>query len=291
MSDRDALSGEMRSLLPGPGDRLALTNDTAERLLSGRPSPATPPAYAPVAGLLAMAAAPAPDAELDVPPLVVAAFRAAQRPSRATRAGAGRPTRAGARRARAPRRFAWIAALAAAVVLLVAGTALATGNLRAHGLRHLHQPGGPDRRVPATTLVTGQDEGGGSGPALPAVSAAGLCRAWVAGNQDAKAKAAAFEALAAAAGGRDRVAAYCRDRVPPTGLARGGQAPPPAAPGAAAGPSSKGAGGAHPACPAAAEAAACGDPGGTARGKGAPAVATQRPAGPPARAHGGGDGR
>ena len=38
----------------------------------------------------------------------------------------------------------------------------------------------------------------------------GLCRAYLAGGQDAKSDAAAFQALAAAAGGTDRIAAYCQ---------------------------------------------------------------------------------
>jgi hypothetical protein len=223
----------MRRLLYGPdGDPLALTADTAERLLSRRPSPGTPPAYAEVAGVLAAAAAPAHAGELAGAAQVLEAFRAAQRPSRARRAGT-RTVRS---------RVIRTAALAAAVVLLLAGTALATGTLLAPADRAPRTTSGPHGQAPTT--LGAPAGGGGAAPAHPEGSggsnarsatstpplagAIGLCRAYFVGSGDQKAKATAFQALATAAGGPDRVADYCRGLVPGLDTGRPDDAGPPA---------------------------------------------------------------
>ena len=223
MSGDDALPGDMRRFLHGSdGDPLALPADTAERLLSGRPSPGTPPAYAEVAEVLAAAAAPARPGELAAAPLVLEAFRAACRPSRARRARIRTRTK--------PSRVLRTAVLAAAVLVLVllAGTALATGTLWPPSGRGPRTTSGPDGRAPATTDVpSARTRAAPGAPAhpedtdvpsatsvLPGASAQALCRAYVAGAGDEKTEAAAFQALAAAAGGTDRVATFCRGLVP-----------------------------------------------------------------------------
>jgi len=83
----------------------------------------------------------------------------------------------------------------------------------------------------AATLVRGPDAGGAADPAAgrpndhatgPDASGAarhGLCQAWAAGQGDdhgRRADAPAFQALADAAGGADRVAAYCAAETPPS---------------------------------------------------------------------------
>jgi hypothetical protein len=62
--------------------------------------------------------------------------------------------------------------------------------------------------------ASGQGRASAVGPDATASARAGLCRAWQAGkgaDQGQRADSVAFQALAAAAGGADRVAAYCAD--------------------------------------------------------------------------------
>jgi hypothetical protein len=300
VSEHDALPGDMRSFLYGSdGDSLALSADTAERLLSGRPSPGIPPVYAEVAEVLVAAAAPARPGELASAPLALEAFRAACRPSRARRARAStRTSRAGIRTRTRPSRVLRTAVLAAVVLVLamLAGTALATGTLWPPPGRGPRTTSGPDGQAPVTTDVPfartrvapgppahpGDTDAPSATSVLPGASAQALCRAYVAGGGNEKTKAAAFQALAAAAGGTDRVAAYCRGLVPvpditlrpDAGSSSGSHAgSPPAPPGA----SNSTPGSRAPAC--AREAGNCGNGQGVPQGRVEPKGTTVRPEG------------
>ena len=130
-------------------DPLALDEETAERLLSGRLHPAdAPPAYADVARLLASAAAPeAPDEAQAAP--VMAAFRAANQPSRVRSRQA--------RRTRVAARAATRVAVLVVLTLLLAGGAVATASgLGVPDLWQRQPPIGrpPDATVPAEPTTT-----------------------------------------------------------------------------------------------------------------------------------------
>jgi hypothetical protein len=198
---------EMFRLLGGSdrADPFALDDRTVERLLAGRLAPAdVPPAYAGVARLLTAAAAPPSPEELAGQAAAVTQLQAVVR--------ARPPVVVAGRAARSRRRFqARIAAIAVVGVLSVSGIAGASGL------------GEPIRRAAQTALAgigiadpAAQSDGreaasAGPGPANAEQAAVdGLCRAYVAGGQDAKTDAAAFQALAAAAGGTDRIATYCQ---------------------------------------------------------------------------------
>ena len=213
-----------------PFDPLALDDDSVERLLTGDLPPAqVPPAYAMVAELLAAAAAAPSPRELAGQAPVLAELRAVTR--------ARRPATATFRPAPAPRRRR----RTGLAVVVVAG-ALATGGVAGAATGHVPGPvreaartilgsaGGaapatPARPVPATeTHPTGAGDAGphGSRPGVatsrgPGPSAAapapspdlkGLCQAYAA------MQATAFQALVQAAGGEDRVPAYCEDLLP-----------------------------------------------------------------------------
>src|SRR6266511_1909432 len=180
----------MRRLLRD-SHRLALDEDTAARLLTGRLAPAdAPPGYGRVAAVLAAVSAPPDAEELAGQTAVLALFAAATR---------SRPVDM---RLLTPRRSQVITKLltakaAAAVlgVLLTGGVAAAaTGNL------------------PAPAEATATTRAHAVGPDAAGPAARGLCRAWSAGQggqHGKKLDAAAFAALAKAAGGSDQVAAYC----------------------------------------------------------------------------------
>jgi hypothetical protein len=70
---------------------------------------------------------------------------------------------------------------------------------------------GPDTTTAATSSA-GRSSDHATGPDASGAARRGLCRAWLAGQGDdhgRRADAPAFQALAAAAGGADHVAAYC----------------------------------------------------------------------------------
>jgi hypothetical protein len=229
----DASSAEMRRPHDPDADPLALDDDTVERLLSGTLPPGqAPPGFARVAELLAAAAAAPSSAELAGQAAVLTELRAVTR---------GRPPAVGpSRRARTSRRRRRTG-LAVVVVVgaLVTGVAgAATGHLpgpvRAAARTVLGSAGG----TPSSSTQAGQPSGpvkrpagsgGGLGGARPGVSTGpgsagpaaapnpeGLCQAFVSGNgaeQGGKLDATAFEVLARAAGGQDRVGAYCQALV------------------------------------------------------------------------------
>lgn len=125
------------------------------------------------------------------------------------------------------------------------------------------QDRGPRTRgatVPGATSSTTLSPGNGQGPDATAAAKFGLCTAYFAGqattNGD-KARATAFRALAAAAGGADKIAEFCKDaspgkpgstddtgsgRPPPTGTPGGGSGHAPEGGGERGGDASRGGG-------------------------------------------------
>lgn len=254
----DADDASFADMTRPPADRRgtdppALDDDTVERLLTGDLDAVHAPAgYAEVAALLAAAAAePTPD-ELAGQAAAVAELRTvvrARSTARARRAGRSR------------RRRIALAVAVAVGALTTGGVAAATGHLpqpvtdaarSVLAIVGAESPGGPGRapggpgRAPApsgaapgaggattdgrgapaaSTGGHGQDQ---PGPASTAAtrSTDGRCRAFLAGKGKMN-DPAAFEALAAAAGGRDKIAAYCQARAP-GGASRGhGRGAPP----------------------------------------------------------------
>ena len=234
MDADDASSAEMRRRPTNrDADPLALDEDTVEQLLIGALPPGQAPAgYNKVAQLLAAAAAPTPG-ELAGQEAALAELRAV---ARARLAATTAPVLANPPRRRRRTGLA---------VVVVVG-ALVTGGAAGAATGHLP---GPVREAARTILGTGGGQappasteagqppapvkrpagaGGGlpgsrpggttqSGPhAGPAASPnlAGLCQAFTSGNgaeEGGKLDAAAFEALAGAAGGQEQIPAYCQD--------------------------------------------------------------------------------
>jgi hypothetical protein len=243
MDADDASSAEMRRPFSDPdADPLALDEETVERLLSGKLPPAqAPPEYAGVAALLAATVAAPTQEELAGQAAALAELRAVTR----ARAAHGR-------RASEPRRRRRVGLAAVVVVgaLAAGGVAgAATGRLpgpvREAARSILVTVGGAEPAAPASspspspvtrpTGSGGPDPGGqapsttgrtgrGSATTGPGSAASpdleGLCQAFLAGNgveQGKKLDAAAFAALARAAGGQDKVPAYCQSLQPGDG--------------------------------------------------------------------------
>jgi hypothetical protein len=243
-ADDAAFAETLRRLAESAGDDpLALDDDTAERLLAGDLDPAdAPPGYAQVAAGGAPATAePHPD-ELTGAAAAVAELAAVTRPG----AAAARPARGPSRRRRTR--------LAVAVVV----GALSIGGVAAAATGHLPEPireAARDVLIRAGVAtadppaVQGRDAAeagaaGGAGPedqgaqptgttdhgglrsrtAAPAGTGTnnGLCRAYLAGKRRGRnPDVAAFRALAAAAGGPDRIASWCQGTGPGGGTRRG----------------------------------------------------------------------
>ena len=228
MDGQDAPSAEMRR--PPRADPLALDDASVERLLSGTlPAAAAPPGYAGVARLLAATVGPPSPRELSGQAAVLAELRAVTRGRRA----------APVRPARPRRRRAGLAVVVVVGALATGGVAAATGHLPGpvrEAARSVLGPAGGTPTgssaaapVPAANGTVGAGAGGsattvGPGPrtgpaaAGPAAGPAldGLCLAYQkgkGGDQGGKLDAAAFEELAAAAGGADRVEAFCEKRL------------------------------------------------------------------------------
>jgi hypothetical protein len=216
VSRDDALGDEMHA---PDRDPLALDQGTADRLLAGTLDPAdAPPAYAGVARVLAAAAGPPQPGELAGEAEAVARFAAA------AAAGSSR------RRARR-RRLARLAVASAAVLglLTVGGVVSATGGAPASGTwlnRAVDAVVGHSRTAdshatmasttgPTVTTTAATVRGGTLPGRVPGATPRRdtyperLCAAWQPGrgrNLDA----AALQALAATAGGADRIPAYCQ---------------------------------------------------------------------------------
>jgi hypothetical protein len=240
MGADDASPADMPGAIFDPSaDPLALDEETVERLLTGDLAPAEAPTdYAKVAALLAAAAAEPTPEELAGQSAALAELRAVTRPRRAvTRARrAARPPR---------RRWAGLAAVALVGALVTGGAAAATGGLPEpvrDVARSIMGSGGdpapaqPGRQPPRVAPTGGADDpvaappgsqAGGSTRPAPGSTAAGpaaqpdrqeLCRAYLASldKQQGKKKmeASVFARLARAAGGEDRIPAYCEGVEP-----------------------------------------------------------------------------
>jgi hypothetical protein len=233
----DAEDASFADMIQPPADRdaadpPALDDDTVERLLTGDLDAAhAPPGYAEVAALLAAAAAePTPD-ELAGQAAAAAELRSVVRARSTTRA-----RRAG----RSRRRRIGLAVAVAVGALTTGAAAAATGHLpqpvtdAARSMLTIvgaESPGGQGRSPTSSGAAPGAGGatdrqgapaagagGHGQDQPTPASTAAtrstdGRCRAFLAGKAK-KNDQAAFEALAAAAGGRDKIAAYCQAQAP-----------------------------------------------------------------------------
>jgi hypothetical protein len=226
MNDDDALPFEMRRLPGSPGSSPpTLDHDTADRLLVGRLDPAdAPPELAALAMVVTAATAPATPEELAGEPAAVARFAAMTR--------SGSRSRAATRRASAPRRILTIrlAMAVLAAVLTIGGVAAATGVIPGPAKPPAgHRPGSTGggggtpttaaagRTGTATTQVDRSRGGTATGPDASGPAMEGLCRAWQAGQGERNGRredSTAFQALAAAAGGVDRIDAYCQATTP-----------------------------------------------------------------------------
>ena len=235
MAADDASSADMRRP-PGPdADPLALDDDTVERLLTGDlPPDQAPSGYAEVARLLAAAAAAPSPGELAGQAAVLAELRAVTR-ARPPATTTPRPAATGRRRRRTELAVVVVAGALAAGGVAGAATGHLPGQVREAARTILATGGGEPpastRTGPRPPPVTGT--GGAAGPARegsrpgaatggrPGPAAAGpaaspnlegLCQAFRSGNgaeQGGKLDAIALEALARAAGGQDKVPAYC----------------------------------------------------------------------------------
>jgi hypothetical protein len=227
MSDDDALRADMhRQLGPLEGMPPAADQDLLERLLEGRLDLASaPPSYGGLARLLATATAPAAPEELAGGQLVMATFAAVMQ--------SHRPILSPRRTPVSSKVFTMKAAAAALVAVLSIGgiAAAATGLLpgqaspvadqaaastgadaAAHGLGEaaIANMGGTAQ----AGSTGGQGRESAVGPDATAAAQAGLCRAWQAGqgaDHGQRADSVAFQALVDAAGGADKVAAYCEE--------------------------------------------------------------------------------
>jgi hypothetical protein len=245
MGADDASSAEMGR---PSADPLALDEETVERLLAGDLSPAqTPPEYAEVAVLLAATvAAPSPD-ELAGQAVALAELRAVTQPRPAA------PITRRVARLRRRRRVGLAVVVVVGALVTGGAAAAATGQLpgpvRDAARSILTTLGGAEPTTPTSpgrqpAPGTGSPDGGDAatgpqgprltGPTHPGSGAAGagsaadpevdrLCRAFLAGErgkQGKKLEAAAFERLADAAGGDDKVAAFCQGSEPGTAKPR-----------------------------------------------------------------------
>jgi hypothetical protein len=232
MSADDAPSAEMRRPPDPDADPLAVDDDTVERLLTGGLPPAQAPSgYAEVARLLAAAVAAPSPGELAGQAAVLAELRAVTR-ARPPATTAPRPAATARRRRRTGLAVVVVAGALAAGGVAGAATGHLPGQVREAARTILATGGGEPpastRTGPRPAPVTGTGGAGGEGSrpggatgaglgpvgAGPAASPdlEGLCQAFRSGNgaePGGKLDAASFRALARAAGGEDKVAAFC----------------------------------------------------------------------------------
>jgi hypothetical protein len=267
MSGDGALGADMHRLLgfleAGPP---GADQDTLERLLDGRLDAASaPPGYGGLARLLVATSAPAAPEELAGERQALATFAAVMR---------SHPPTLSPRRTAVPRKVFTMKAAAAALV-----AALSIGGVAAAATGLLPDQASPVANQAAATTAAnaaahdlgkaavanmggtakagstdGQGRESAVGPDATAAARAGLCRAWEAGqggDHGRRMDSVAFQALVDAAGGADKVAAYCRDVAAGSAGAHGqGQASPPSSgppadpgPPASTGPGGHGQGG------------------------------------------------
>jgi len=238
MDADDASSAEMRRLPTNRNaDPLALDEETVEQLLTGALPPGQAPAgYAKVVQLLAAAAAAPTPGELAGQEAALAELRAV---ARARPAATTAPVLASPPRRRRRTGLAVVVVVGALATGGAAGAAtghlpgpvreaartiLGTGGAQAPpASTDAGQPPAPVKRpadagggLPGSRLGVSTSRGPGGGPAA-SPNLEGLCQAFVSGNgteEGRKLDATAFEALARAAGGPDRVPAFCEDLLP-----------------------------------------------------------------------------
>jgi hypothetical protein len=213
-----------------------LDQDTADRLLAGRLAAGeAPPGYAGVARLLAVATAPVAREELAGEAAAVACFAATVRSHPPTprshpatprshpatprshphlRTPRWHPPSPIPQRTAMTRKLLSLKAAAAIIVAVVSvsGVAAAATGLLPGPARLMADQASSTSRAGAA----GHGQAGTvtrNGPGLDEATRRGLCQAWQAGQGAAKggrADSAAFRALAAAAGGADKIPAYCQ---------------------------------------------------------------------------------
>jgi hypothetical protein len=216
MSDDDALVGDMH---PQPGffevTPSILDEDLVERLLAGRLDPVDAPAgYGGLVRLLDAATAPATAEELAGEQVVLAEFAAVMRSD---------PPTLVRRRAAMPSKVFRVKAAAAvlAAALSIGGVAAAATGLLPSQARQAND------QAPSTTAA-GHELGQAAVADLGQTAKQGLCQAWQAGkgaDNGRREDSPVFQALAAAAGSGDNIAAYCNDNTALGGSAdRQGQA-------------------------------------------------------------------
>jgi hypothetical protein len=226
MRDGNGLGADMHRLLGPLEASPPADQDILERLLEGRLDPASaPPGYGGLVRVLAAATAPAAPEELAGEQLAMATFEAVMR---------SHPPILVPRRSAVPSKVFTMKAAAAALVavLSIGGIAAAASGL----LPGQASPAAD--RAPATTgadaarhrlgdaaaantggsaragATDGQGRESAVGPDATGAARAGLCRAWQAGkgaDHGRRVDSVAFRALVDAAGGADKVAAYCED--------------------------------------------------------------------------------
>jgi hypothetical protein len=233
-----ASSAEMRRLPTNrDADPLALDEETVEQLLTGALPPGQAPAgYSKLVQLLAAAAAAPTPGELAGQEAVLAELRAV---ARARPAAATAPVLAGPPRRRRRTGLAVVVVVGALATGGAAGAAtghlpgpvreaarsiLGTGGGQAPpASTDAGQPPAPVKRpadagggLPGSRLGVSTSRGPGDGLAA-SPNLEGLCQAFVSGNgteEGRRPDATAFEALARAAGGLDRVPAFCEGLLP-----------------------------------------------------------------------------
>jgi hypothetical protein len=210
----------MRPLRALLGSTPLLDEDTADRLLGGRLDPADAPSgYAPVARVTRAATGPVTPEELAGEAAAIATFRAVAHAS---------PPITVPRRAPMPSRLFSVKAAAVVVaVLSVGGVAAAAGKLPGRSQQAAQHA--------STTSQAGSSERahsggatGAHGPDATGPAKDGLCQAWRSGQgstNGSRMEATAFEALAKAAGGADKVAAYCQAALAAKGAGHAGAGP------------------------------------------------------------------
>ncbi|MET8764600.1 hypothetical protein [Lentzea sp. NPDC004782] len=181
---------------------------TAEQLLRGAPAPG----HDRLSDLLAAASAPARDRELAGEQVAVAAFRDARL--------ATAPQRRRPRMLKIALANLLSVKIAGAAALTAGGIALAAATGTLPG-QHREEPTTPvNTNVVSTTSATGpatskaQEKKPDDNNPSPSPSLKGLCQAYTAGAGSEHGKAhdnPAFSALVTAAGGADRVPAFCAD--------------------------------------------------------------------------------
>ncbi|GAB2810482.1 hypothetical protein [Lentzea nigeriaca] len=190
-----------------------ISRRTAERLLCDAPGRTRATGHDRLSEVLAAASAPARDRELTGEQAALAAFRAARL--------ATAPQRRRPRMLKIALANVLTVKIAAVTAAAAGGIALAAATGTLPGQRHEEPSPAADTNVVATTSVTTKDKPNSpdkkpDNSASPSPSLKGLCQAYTAGAGSEHGKAhenPAFSALITAAGGADKVPAFCADQL------------------------------------------------------------------------------